>query len=112
MNRYNGSVRDMCQGIFYRMETGETAFHKLLWAVETFPCAVQPPPLHMGLREHRYHVHVRDRIHKALDGETEYGLSFKLKELLGNVCSHTHSGAPCGDYQKFLPVHSKNFGRI
>ena len=97
MNGHQGTVRDVLEGVFHGMETGETAFHHLLRAGETVLCAVLPPPANMGLRKYGNNVNVRHRFKESFNSQTQNRLAVKQQELLGDVGSHANAGAACGN---------------
>ena len=102
MNGDDGSVRNTPEGIFHRMETGDSPFYQNLGTDEIPAAAILFPLPYELLREDGHDPDSGDSFEKALDSQLEYRLAGELQELLGQSGAHTGPMAARGDKEKFF----------
>ena len=85
MNGDDGSVRNTPEGIFHRMETGDSPFYQNLGTDEIPAAAILFPLPYELLREDGHDPDSGDSFEKALDSQLEYRLAGELQELLGQM---------------------------
>ena len=83
MHCHQCSVRNIGQGVFYRMKTGEATLYQTLRAGESGGYAVLAPLLYVSLRKYRDNMQIRNGRKEFFYSYTEYRFAAQFKELFG-----------------------------
>jgi hypothetical protein len=109
MDCHNSAIRDLIQGVPYRMKASDSSLDQNLGADEVIGVAILLPVLQMSVRQNRDDIDVRICLEKHFHRTAENRLSTKLKKPFRSLRTHSGTASSGHNHHVFFPLHNLNF---